>query len=206
MVDWCEGHVHQLLDLKGLDLDLRGVHYKVGHYPIALSKVLEQVSLLLVGFDLACLEEHVLATHVSFLPILHDQSLRLCFALVKSDVDLGKSLDEKSLDVLVIPLDHLASKELAADVKQAPALEVHQDVHGCDRMVLVILDEVTKLVLLIRKHLEHCVLVERGFTPTDQKVDQVLGGLGLGHFWILVSLHESDHAVVRMGSEQMAEG
>ena len=22
MVDWCEGHVHQLLDLKGLDLDL----------------------------------------------------------------------------------------------------------------------------------------------------------------------------------------
>ena len=77
MVDWCEGHVHQLLDLKGLDLDLRGVHYKVGHYPIALSKVLEQVSLFLVGFDLTCLEEHVLATHVGFLSILHDQGLSL---------------------------------------------------------------------------------------------------------------------------------
>ena len=88
MVDWCEGHVHQLLDLKGLDLDLRGVHYKVGHYPIALSKVLEQVSLFLVGFDLTCLKEHVLATHVGFMPILHDQSLGVGLALVKSDVDL----------------------------------------------------------------------------------------------------------------------
>ena len=82
MVDWCKGHVHQLLDLKGLDLDLRGVNYKVGHYPIALSKVLEQVSVLLVGFYLTCLKEQVLTANVGFLPILHNQGLRVCLALV----------------------------------------------------------------------------------------------------------------------------
>ena len=110
------------------------------------------------------------------------------------------------MDILVVPFDPLASKVLVVDVQQAPALEVHQDVHGRDRMVLVILDEVTKLVLLIRKHLERCVLVKRGSTELDQNVDQVLGGVELDHVGVLVDLHVSDHAVVRMSSEQMAEG
>ena len=206
LVGWCKGHVHQLLNRQGLDLDFRGVHYKVSNNPIALGKVLEQVSLFLVSFYLTCLKEQVLAAHVSFLPILHNQGLRVCLALVKGDVDLWYSLDQEPLDVLVVPLDPLASIVLVVDVKQAPALEVHQNVHGRDRMVLVILDEVTQLVLLIRKHLEHCVLVERGSTELDQNVDQVLGGVDLDHVRILVDLHESDHAVVRMGSEQMAEG
>ena len=82
LVGWCEGHVYQFLNRKGLDLDFRGVHNKVGNNPIALSKVLEQVSVLLVGFYFTCLEEEVLASHVGFLPILHNQGLRVCLALV----------------------------------------------------------------------------------------------------------------------------
>ena len=82
LVGWCKGHVHQLLNRQGLNLDFRGVHYKVSNYPITLDKVLEQVSVLLVGFYLTCLKEQVLAAHVGFLPILHDQGLSVCLALV----------------------------------------------------------------------------------------------------------------------------
>ena len=113
----------------------------------------ERVNLLLIILDFAGELVQVFTAQVSFLPIGLTQGLRRFSGLLQRVVDLGHSHVNKPLDVGFGPLEFLPFMVRVTKVNQFSSLKEHENVDCSGCMVHGLVEKVSQLSLLRRKHL-----------------------------------------------------